>query len=73
MNECPWCGAPLVEKTNKNTGKPFIGCSNYYKTGCKYTENFLYGLDELDSAIGGAIGCYDEDAIESVLMKFEED
>lgn len=38
---CPECGdtiaaGRLVSKTNRNTGKEFLGCSNY--PACKYTE-----------------------------------
>ncbi len=34
---CPLCGGRLLKKSGKNGD--FIGCSNYSKTGCKYTRN----------------------------------
>jgi ssDNA-binding Zn-finger/Zn-ribbon topoisomerase 1 len=33
---CPKCGAPLVERTNRDTGAPFWGCSQYPQ--CAYTQ-----------------------------------
>ena len=34
---CPMCGGRLLKKSGKNGD--FIGCSNYSKTGCRYTRN----------------------------------
>jgi len=42
---CPRCGGALVRRVAKHgerTGKPFLGCQNYPKTGCRYG----YNLDE---------------------------
>lgn len=42
---CPFCGAALVRRTarfGERAGKPFLGCSSYHKTGCRYG----YNLDE---------------------------
>jgi len=39
---CPLCGAALVRRTARHgerAGKPFLGCANYRKTGCKYGFN----------------------------------
>lgn len=39
---CPFCGAPLMRKMAKQggrAGKPFLGCTNYPKTGCRYGFN----------------------------------
>ena len=36
-NKCPQCGKLLKNRKNKQTGQPFIGCSNYPK--CKYTKS----------------------------------
>lgn len=33
---CPRCGAPLVERTAKSTGKKFLGCSRYPE--CRFTK-----------------------------------
>lgn len=35
---CPQCGSQLVRKTNSRTGVPFIGCTGFRTTGCKYTR-----------------------------------
>lgn len=34
---CPLCGGRLVKRNGKNGG--FFGCSNFAKTGCRYTKN----------------------------------
>lgn len=42
---CPRCGGGLVRRTARagsRAGKPFLGCENFPKTGCKYGFN----LDE---------------------------
>ncbi|MHB1323331.1 MAG: nuclease-related domain-containing protein [Coriobacteriia bacterium] len=39
---CPLCGTKLVRKMAKHgprAGKPFLGCANYPKTGCRYGFN----------------------------------
>jgi ribosomal protein L37AE/L43A len=36
-DKCPLCGGALVERTGKK-GK-FMACSNFPKTGCRYTRN----------------------------------
>jgi DNA topoisomerase-1 len=33
---CPECSGTLVERNNRHTNKPFLGCSNYPE--CKHTE-----------------------------------
>lgn len=33
---CPRCGQPLVEKTNRTTGEPFLGCPSW--PACEHTE-----------------------------------
>ena len=33
---CPDCGRPLVERTNRATGTPFLGCPRWPE--CKHTE-----------------------------------
>lgn len=41
-DKCPLCGGQLVRKLAKRgerAGKPFLGCANYSKTGCKYGFN----------------------------------
>jgi hypothetical protein len=43
--ECPWCGAQLVRRVaryGERKGKPFLGCTNYSKSGCRYG----FDLDE---------------------------
>lgn len=40
---CPRCGGALVRKVaryGERAGKPFLGCANYTKTGCRYGFNF---------------------------------
>lgn len=42
---CPRCGGALIRRVARHgerTGKPFLACENYYKTGCGYGWN----LDE---------------------------
>lgn len=34
--ECPWCGVPLERK--QGPYGEFYGCSNYHKTGCRFTR-----------------------------------
>lgn len=39
---CPHCGGALVRKIAKagsRAGKPFLGCTNYRRTGCRYGWN----------------------------------
>jgi ssDNA-binding Zn-finger/Zn-ribbon topoisomerase 1 len=36
IKACPQCGATLTERTNRETGEPFLGCSRY--PDCKHTE-----------------------------------
>lgn len=37
---CPNCGGKLIKRLNKRqNNRPFYGCSNFKKLGCKYTEN----------------------------------
>jgi len=39
---CPNCGGQLVRRTagtGPRTGKPFLGCSNYRQSGCRFTYN----------------------------------
>lgn len=36
VKPCPDCGAPLVERTNRATDEPFLGCSRWPE--CKHTE-----------------------------------
>lgn len=39
---CPQCGGALVRRIAKagaRAGKPFLGCANYRKTGCRYGWN----------------------------------
>ena len=33
---CPLCSQPLVERTNRQNGSTFLGCSRYPE--CKHTE-----------------------------------
>lgn len=76
MPTCPICKIPMVAHTNRD-GTPFWGCSNYYSEGCRYTEPMKDSIagskTPLEWEIGAAIGSYDDSAIQSVLMKFEED
>ncbi|MRS12983.1 MAG: hypothetical protein EG823_07940 [Actinobacteria bacterium] len=42
---CPLCGGRLVRRVarfGERAGKPFLGCSNYHSSGCRYG----YNLDE---------------------------
>ena len=37
---CPKCGGKLIKRFNKRqNNRPFYGCSNFGRLGCKYTEN----------------------------------
>lgn len=36
VKHCPRCGQPLVERTNYQTGDPFLGCTAY--PSCTYSE-----------------------------------
>lgn len=36
VKHCPRCGQPLTERTNRESGEPFLGCSAY--PTCKHTE-----------------------------------
>lgn len=36
VKSCPDCGRPLVERTNRNTGSAFLGCSRWPE--CTHTE-----------------------------------
>jgi len=39
---CPNCGGQLIRRmagTGPRTGKPFLGCSNYRQSGCRFTYN----------------------------------
>ncbi|MHB1475731.1 MAG: nuclease-related domain-containing protein [Dermatophilaceae bacterium] len=39
---CPWCGGRLARRTARSgqrAGKPFLGCENFSKTGCRYGFN----------------------------------
>lgn len=38
---CPWCGGQVIKKNGKYG--EFWGCSNYRKTGCRYTKNIKGG------------------------------
>lgn len=33
---CPQCGSPIVERTNKASGHPFWGCSQWPE--CSFTQ-----------------------------------
>jgi restriction system protein len=33
---CPQCGSPLVKRTNRESGKQFLGCSRY--PDCTFTK-----------------------------------
>jgi len=36
VKSCPQCGAALVERTNRATNEPFLGCQRWPE--CKHTE-----------------------------------
>jgi ssDNA-binding Zn-finger/Zn-ribbon topoisomerase 1 len=36
VKPCPECGATLVERVNRATNEPFLGCSRWPE--CKHTE-----------------------------------
>lgn len=36
VKHCPDCGAPLAERTNRQNGSTFLGCTRYPE--CKHTE-----------------------------------
>ena len=36
IKACPRCGALLIERTNSETGEPFLGCTTWPE--CKHTE-----------------------------------
>ncbi|KKM22321.1 hypothetical protein LCGC14_1626530, partial [marine sediment metagenome] len=41
---CPSCGRLLIQRTRKVDGHKFMGCTGFFKTGCKYThdlDNFV--------------------------------
>jgi DNA helicase-4 len=38
---CPECDGYLKVQTNSHDGTKFLGCSNYWLTECKYTENIF--------------------------------
>ena len=44
---CPICSAPLVKRSGKYGD--FFGCSNYSKTGCKYTRKIQGGNKLIDN------------------------
>ncbi|WP_413782776.1 topoisomerase DNA-binding C4 zinc finger domain-containing protein [Thalassovita sp.] len=33
---CPRCGGPMIQRTNRRSGQPFLGCSRYPR--CKGTR-----------------------------------
>ena len=35
--KCPKCGAPVVQRNNRITGAPFLGCSNF--PDCRWAEH----------------------------------
>ena len=41
MSECPKCNGPMVERMNRKTRNPFLGCANYPK--CKGTRDIALG------------------------------
>lgn len=47
---CPLCKAPLLMRTRRNDGNPFVGCSSF--PACRFVEPYdtLHGalLDEID-------------------------
>lgn len=43
---CPRCKAALVERTNKNNGNAFLGCSKFPK--CKYTQSIYTKVGDED-------------------------
>jgi HAD superfamily hydrolase (TIGR01549 family) len=36
---CPRCGASLRVYRRRSDGRPFIGCPNFFRTGCGYTRD----------------------------------
>jgi len=50
---CCICGATLVVVVNKKTGVEFLGCSNFFETGCEYTESIPQ--DEVMRRVGAPI------------------
>jgi HAD superfamily hydrolase (TIGR01549 family) len=36
---CPYCGANLRVYYRRSDGRPFIGCPNFFRTGCGYTRD----------------------------------
>jgi DNA helicase-4 len=48
---CPECGRLLTERTRKADDHKFMGCTGFFKTGCKYTYNLETLVDYQDEAI----------------------
>lgn len=42
VDECPDCGARMVERTNRKTGESFLGCSQYPE--CTGTRQLASGI-----------------------------
>ena len=51
---CDACNVPMVPRRNRLTGSPFFGCSNFPKTGCRFTKTSEQGLQTINSQ--GACG-----------------
>lgn len=45
--ECPLCGEPVLVQKNRTTGEPFISCSGWKATGCRFTEPYDARLQRL--------------------------
>ena len=44
VDECPDCGARMVERTNRKTGEMFLGCSTYPE--CSGTGEIQSGIED---------------------------
>lgn len=51
---CDACNVPMVPRRNRLTGSPFFGCSNFPKTGCRFTKTAEQGLQTINAQ--GACG-----------------
>ncbi len=48
---CPRCGRLLTERTRKDNGRKFIGCTGFSATGCKYTYNLEVLVDYQEQSV----------------------
>ena len=46
--ECPHCAAPLILRTNRRTGEPLLGCTEY--PHCDFIEPYVSVIQDLATA-----------------------